>query len=175
MVPGSTTDIWFFCRLQQGCRNRLGMWFAMVYRYLVLPKMPRGIQREATCLKRRKKRHDRWQRVSATIAISVRKHWKLNHLEFQITTSKLGEHGKNGSMTLKKKNTFAEITDGKDKMSALKIYEDLKGKLNNHFLSMKNKHHAWFTFSKQRPESGWEHCELSAWLPQRAKDCELNN
>ena len=106
-------------------------------------------------LKRRKKRHAWRQRASATIAISIRKHCKLNHLKFQITTSKLAEHGNKWLDNFKdKKNTFSEIADVKDKMSALKIYKDIKEKLNNHFPPMKNKHHARFTFSKQRPESG---------------------
>ena len=78
----------------------------------------------------------------------------------------------------KDKTLYFEITEIKDRMSALKIYgskeikklartlpgtapvvrdydyKKLKKKLDNHFLPKKNKHHGRFTFSKQRPIEG---------------------
>ena len=78
----------------------------------------------------------------------------------------------------KDETLYFEITEIKDRMSALKIYggkeikklactlpgtapvvrdddyKKLKKKLDNHFLPKKNKHHGRFTFSKQRPIEG---------------------
>ena len=95
--------------------------------------------------------------------------------------------------------TYFEITDVKDKVSALKIYgglevkklarnlpdpasvgeEDaykkLKRKLINHLLPKKNKHHARYMFSKQRQEPGESVVSCAARLREKAKDCEFGD
>ena len=94
-----------------------------------------------------------------------------NHLE-------IGRAWEEWLEDFKEETTYFEIDKTRDKISALKIYGDqevkklacnlpdpapiedddeykkLKRKLDNHFLPKKNKHHARYTFSKQRIESG---------------------
>ena len=54
-------------------------------------------------------------------------------------------------------------------------YKKLKRKLNNYSLPMKNKHHARFTFRRQRPKVGEIIVSYTAWLSEKAKDCEFDN
>ena len=54
-------------------------------------------------------------------------------------------------------------------------YKKVKRKLNNHSLPTKKKHHARFTFSKQLPEAGEIIVSYTAWLSEKAKDCEFDN
>ena len=93
--------------------------------------------------------------------------------------------------------SYFEITEIRDRVSALKIYggkeikklarnlpdtapvvgdddyKKLKRKLDNHFLPKKNKHHGRFTFSKQRPIEGESVITYSAQLRKKSKDCEF--
>ena len=95
--------------------------------------------------------------------------------------------------------TYFEIREIRDKVSALKIYggqelkklarnlpdpppievdneyEKLKRKLNNHFLSKKNKHYASYTFSKQRMESYKSIVAYAARMCEKARDCEFGD
>ena len=52
-------------------------------------------------------------------------------------------------------------------------YKKLKRKLNNHFLPKKNKHHARFTFNKQKQIAGESVVTYSARLREKSKDCEF--
>ena len=94
--------------------------------------------------------------------------------------------------------TYFEIKEIRDKISALKIYDGpelkklarnlpdpapieadddyqmLKRKLNNHFLPKKNKHHARYTFSKQRMESHESIVTYAARM-REARDCEFGD
>ena len=93
--------------------------------------------------------------------------------------------------------SYFEITKVRDQVSALKIYggqeikklahnlpdtapvegdddyKKLKRKLNNYFLPKKNKHHARYTFSKQRPGEGESVVAYAARLREKSKDCEF--
>ena len=85
----------------------------------------------------------------------------------------------------------------RDKVSALKIYgmpeikklarnlpapapvendnnfEKIKRKLNNHFLSKKNKHHVLYSFSKQRMEPSETVVSYAARMRHQAGECEF--
>ena len=93
--------------------------------------------------------------------------------------------------------SYFEITEIRDRVSALKIYggkeikelarnlpdtapvvgdddyKQLKRKLDNYFLPKKNKHHERFTFSKQRPIEGESVITYAARLHEKSKDCEF--
>ena len=95
--------------------------------------------------------------------------------------------------------SYLEIDKIKDKVSALKIYggqeikklarnlpeptaeendddyKKLKRKLNNHFLPRKNKHHARYTFSKERMHSNETVVNYAARMREKAKDCEFGD
>ena len=93
--------------------------------------------------------------------------------------------------------SYFEITEIRDRVSALKIYggkeikklarnlpdtapvvgdddyKKLKRKLDKYFLPKKNKHHGRFTFSKQRPIEGESVITYAARLREKSKDCEF--
>ena len=93
--------------------------------------------------------------------------------------------------------SYFEITEIRDRVSALKIYggkeikklalnlpdtapvvgddnyKKLKRKLDNHFRPKKNKHDGRFTFSKQRPIEGESVITYAARLREKSKDCEF--
>lgn len=95
--------------------------------------------------------------------------------------------------------SYLEIDKIKDKVSALKIYggpvikklarnlpepaaeendndyEKLKRKLDNHFLPRKNKHHARYTFSKERMQSNETVVNYAARMREKARDCEFGD
>ena len=95
--------------------------------------------------------------------------------------------------------SYFKISDTKDKVSALKIYggqeikklagnlpdpapiaeeeeyQKLKRKLDGYFLPKKNKHHARYTFSKQKPKSGESIVTYTARIREKAKDCEFGD
>lgn len=52
-------------------------------------------------------------------------------------------------------------------------YNKLKRKLNNHFLPKKNKHHARYTFNKQKQIAGESVVTYAARLREKSKDCEF--
>jgi len=52
-------------------------------------------------------------------------------------------------------------------------YKKLKRKLDNHFLPKKNKHHARFTFNKQKQVEGESVVTYAARLREKSKDCEF--
>lgn len=93
---------------------------------------------------------------------------------------------------------FSEITEIRDRASALKIYgsqeikilahnlpdttpvvgdddyKKLKRKLDNYFPLKKNKHHARYTFSKRRRAKGESVVTYAARLHEKTKDCEFS-
>ena len=52
-------------------------------------------------------------------------------------------------------------------------YKKLKRKPNNRFLPKRNKHHARFTFNKQKQIAGESVVTYSARLREKSKDCEF--
>ena len=94
--------------------------------------------------------------------------------------------------------SYLGISEIKDKVSALKIYggteikklsrnlletppqdgdndyTKLKRKLNNHFLPKRNKHHARYTFSKERIQSNESIISYAARMREKAKECEFS-
>ena len=95
------------------------------------------------------------------------------------------------------KTWYFEITEIRDRVNALKIYgskeikkiarnvpetasvvgdddcKKLKRQLNNHFLPKKNKHHARYTFNKQKQIAGESVVTYAARLPEKSKYCEF--
>ena len=85
--------------------------------------------------------------------------------------------------------SYFEITEIRDRVNALKIYggnlpetapvvgdddyKKLKRKLNNYFLPKKNKHHARYTFNKQKQIAGENVVTYTARLHEKSKDCEF--
>ena len=52
-------------------------------------------------------------------------------------------------------------------------YKKLKRKLNNHFLPKKSKHHARYTFNKQKQIAGESVVTYTARLREKSKDCKF--
>ena len=95
--------------------------------------------------------------------------------------------------------SYFEIDEIQDRVSALKIYggqevkrlarnlpdpapvvgdneyKKLKRKLGNHFLPKKNKHHARYTFNKQKMEQGESITTYTARMREKARDCEFGD
>ena len=69
---------------------------------------------------------------------------------------------------LEKSLPDAEIEDGD-------VYVKLRTKLNEHFTSKKNKHHARYLFLKMRPRVGETTSAYAAGLREKAKECEFGN
>ena len=80
--------------------------------------------------------------------------------------------------------SYFEITEIRDRVSALKIYggkeikklddyKKLKRKLDHHFLPKKNKQHARYTFNKQKQIEGESVVTYAARLREKSQDCEF--
>ena len=140
------------------------------------------------------------QEASAATAIrvfSIGKTLKIEPFKIPENHLEIGRAWEEWLEDFEEETAYFEITDVKDKVSALKIYgglevkklarnlpdatpvvgdddyKKLKRKLNNHFLPKKNKQHARYTFSKQRPEAGESVVNYAARLREKAKDCEF--
>ena len=140
------------------------------------------------------------QEASAATAIrvfGVGKTLKIEPFKIPENHLEIGRAWEEWLEDFEEETAYFEITDVKDKVSALKIYgglevkklarnlpdatpvvgdddyKKLKRKLNNHFLPKKNKQHARYTFSKQRPEAGESVVSYAARLREKAKDCEF--
>ena len=106
---------------------------------------------------------------------SAGKSLKIEPFKIPENPLEIGRAWKGWIEDFEEERSYFEITEVKDQVSALKIYgsqeiknlarnlpdatpvvgddnyKKLKRKLNNHFLPKKSKHHARYTFCKQRP------------------------
>ena len=109
---------------------------------------------------------------------SAGKSLKIEPFKIPESPLEIGRAWKEWIEDFEEEMSYFEITEVKDQVSALKIYggqeikklagnlpdampvvgnnnyKKLKRKLNNYFLPKKNKHHARYTFCKQRPGEG---------------------
>ena len=128
---------------------------------------------------------------------SVGKSLKIEPFKIPENPLEIGRAWKEWIEDFEDETSYFEITEIKDRVSALKIYggkeikklarnlpdttpvvgdddyKKLKRKLDNYFLPKKNKHHGRFTFSKQRPIEGESVVTYAARLREKSKDCEF--
>ena len=129
---------------------------------------------------------------------SVGKSLKIEPFKIPENPLEIGRAWKEWIEDFEDEASYFEITEIKDRVSALKIYsgkeikklarnlpettpvvgdndyKKLKRKLDNYFLPKKNKHHGRFTFSKQRPVEGESVVTYAAGLREKSKDCEFS-
>ena len=128
---------------------------------------------------------------------SVGKSLKIEPFKIPENPLEIGRAWKEWIEDFEDETSYFEITEIKDRVSALKIYggkeikklarnlpdttpvvgdddyKKLKRKLDNYFLPKKNKHHGRFKFSKQRPIDGESVVTYAARLREKSKDCEF--
>ena len=129
--------------------------------------------------------------------LSVGKSLKIEPFKIPENPLEVGRAWREWIEDFEDETSYFEITEIRDRVNALKIYggkeikkfarnlpetasvvgdddyKKLKRKLNNHFLPKKNKHHARFTFNKQKQIAGESVVTYSARLREKSKDCEF--
>ena len=129
--------------------------------------------------------------------LSVGKSLKIEPFKIPENPLEVGRAWREWIEDFEDETSYFEITEIRDRVNALKIYggkeikklarnlpetapvvgdddyKKLKRKLNNHFLPKKNKHHARYTFNKQKQIIGESVVTYAARLREKSKDCEF--
>ena len=129
--------------------------------------------------------------------LSVGKSLKIEPFKIPENPLEVGRAWREWIEDFEDETSYFEITEIRDRVNALKIYggkeikklarnlpetapvvgdddyKKLKRKLNNHFLPKKNKHHARYTFNKQKQIIGESVATYAARLREKSKDCEF--
>ena len=129
--------------------------------------------------------------------LSVGKSLKIEPFKIPENPLEVGRAWREWIEDFEDETSYFEITEIRDRVNALKIYggkeikklarnlpetapvvgdddyKKLKRKLNNHFLPKKNKHHARYTFNKQKQIAGESVVTYAARLREKSKDCEF--
>ena len=129
--------------------------------------------------------------------LSVGKSLKIEPFKIPETPLEVGGAWREWIEDFEDETSYLEITEIRHRVNALKIYggkeikklarnlpetapvagdddyKKLKKKLNNHFLPKKNKHHAMYTFNKQKQIAGETVVTYAARLREKSKDCEF--
>ena len=129
--------------------------------------------------------------------LSVGKSLKIEPFKIPENPLEVGRAWREWIEDFEDETSYFEITEIRDRVNALKIYggkeikklarnlpetalvvgdddyKKLKRKLNNHFLPKKNKHHARYTFNKQKQIIGEGVVTYAARLREKSKDCEF--
>ena len=129
--------------------------------------------------------------------LSVGKSLKIEPFKIPENPLEVGRAWREWIEDFEDETSYFEITEIRDHVNALKIYggkeikklarnlpetapvvgdddyKKLKRKLNNHFLPKKNKHHARYTFNKQKQIIGESVVTYAARLREKSKDCEF--
>ena len=130
--------------------------------------------------------------------LSVKKSLKIEPFNIPEQPLEVGRAWREWIEDFEDEISYFEITEIKDRVSALKIYnvkeikklarklpdtapvvgdddyKKLKRKLDHHFLPKKNKQHARYTFNKQKQIEGESVVTYAARLREKSQDCEFD-